>query len=110
MHIGDLDRSAVNSGTKWNATVTIKVHNASEGVVSNATVTGKWSNGATGTVTCVTNSSGICTITKTGISTSTTSVTFTVTNVTRSSFTYKSSSNHDPDGDSNGTVIIVSKP
>jgi len=110
LHIGDLDRSSTIASNKWNATVTIKVHNATEGLVASATVTGKWSNGVTGTVTCTTNSSGICTVTKTGISTTTTSITFTVTNVTRSNFTYKSSSNHDPDGDSNGTVIVVLKP
>ena len=109
MHIGDLDRSSAPSGTKWNATVTIQVHNASEGVVAGATVTGKWTNGASGTVTCVTNSSGVCTITKTGLSSNTLSVTFTVNNIARSSMTYRSASNHDPDTDSTGTVIIVSK-
>lgn len=109
MHIGDLDRASAASGSKWNATVTIQVHNASEGVVAGATVTGKWTNGASGTVTCVTNSSGVCTITKTGLSSNTLSVTFTVNNITRSSMTYRSASNHDPDADSSGTVIIVSK-
>ena len=109
MHIGDLDRSSVTSGTKWNATVTIYVHNNSEKTVANATVTGKWTNGATGTVTCVTNSSGMCTVTKAGLAIKTTSVTFTVTNITATSLTYKSTSNHDPDGDSNGTVIVVLK-
>jgi hypothetical protein len=38
------------------------------------------------------------------------SVTFTVNNVTRSGFTYQASANHDPDGDSNGTSIIVLQP
>jgi len=110
MHIGDLDRASVLSGTKWNATVTIKVHNAAEGVVANATVTGKWSNGATGTITCVTNSSGICTVTKTGLSSKTSSVKFTVTNITHATLTYLSSSNHDPETDSNGTAIVILKP
>jgi subtilisin family serine protease len=110
LHIGDLDRSSVLSGTKWNATVTIYVHNNNEKPVANATVTGKWTNGATGTVTCTTNSSGMCTVSKTGLATKTTSVTFTVTNITATSLTYKSTSNHDPDGDSTGTVIVISKP
>jgi hypothetical protein len=38
-----------------------------------------------------------------------TSVTFTVTNIT-SSLTYAATSNHDPDGSSNGTSITVIKP
>jgi hypothetical protein len=30
--------------------------------------------------------------------------------VTHATYTYQPSSNHDPDGDSNGTVITVNKP
>ena len=86
------------------------VHNNYEQLVANATVNGKWTNGASGTVSCTTNSSGMCQVSKTGLSTNTTSVTFTVTGVTRAPLTYRSSANHDPDGDSNGTTIMVSKP
>jgi hypothetical protein len=110
IHIGDLDRSSAVSGSKWNATVTIKVHTAAEGLLANATVTGNWTNGATGIVSCVTNSSGTCSVTKTGLSTKTTSVTFSVTGTTATSKTYQATANHDPDGDSAGTVIVVSKP
>ena len=110
MHVGDLDRSANLSGAKWNASVTINVQNAAEGVLAGVTVTGKWTNGATGTVTCTTNTSGTCTISKTGLGAKTTSVTFTVTSLTKSGWTYSSASNHDPDGDSTGTVIVVARP
>jgi hypothetical protein len=37
-------------------------------------------------------------------------VTFTITNMTRSGFSYAPGSNHDPDGDSTGTTIVVIKP
>ena len=37
-------------------------------------------------------------------------MTFTVVNVTHATFTYKSADNHDPDGDSNGTAITLSRP
>jgi len=110
LHVGDLDRSSVLAGTKWNGTVTIYVHDNNHQPVSGATVYGKWTNGATGNVSCATNSSGICSITKTGLKTTVASITFTVTNITRTGLTYQSSANHDPDGESNGTVIIVSKP
>jgi hypothetical protein len=110
MHIGDLDRSSVLSGAKWNATVTILVHNTNEQPVANASVTGGWTNGATGTASCTTNANGICSLTKTGLGKSTASITFTVTNVTAPSLTYTSTSNHDPDGESTGTVIVVTKP
>jgi serine protease AprX len=110
LHVGDLDRSATLSGSKWNAIVTVYVHNNYEQLVANAKVNGKWTNGATGTVSCTTNSSGTCQVSKTGLSTKKTSVTFTVTGVVRAPLTYQSSANHDPDGDSNGTAIAVSKP
>lgn len=110
MHVGDLDRSSTLSGTRWNATVTIYVHNAGEKPVANATVSGKWTNGATGTVSCITNTRGTCQVSKTKLTTSTLSVTFTVTNVTRATYTYSSAANHDPDVDSNGTSIIVLRP
>jgi hypothetical protein len=110
LHVGDLDRSSTLAGSKWNASVTVYVHDNNEKSVANATVTGKWTNGATGTVSCITNSSGLCQVSKTGLSTKTTSVTFTVTGVTHATLTYKSSANHDPDGDSTGTSITISKP
>lgn len=110
LHIGDLDRSSTLSGGKWNGTVTIFVHDTNHQPVSGATVSGKWTNGATGNVSCMTNSSGICSIAKTGLKTSVASITFTVTSITRSGLTYQSAANHDPDGDSNGTVIVVLKP
>jgi subtilisin family serine protease len=111
LHVGDLDRSATLSGSKWNAIVTVYVHDNNEKPVANATVSGGWTNGATGTVSCTTNSSGTCQVSKTGLNTKTTSsVTFTATGVTHATLTYKSSANHDPDGDSNGTSIVISKP
>jgi serine protease AprX len=109
MHVGDLDGSTVPGPTSWNATVTITVHDASENPVSGAVVTGSWSSGATGSGTCTTNASGQCSLIKNVRNTSL-SVTFTVTNVTKSGFSYNAAANHDPDGDSTGTVIIIAKP
>jgi hypothetical protein len=110
MHAGDLDDASTSQGSKWTASVTITVHDANHNLLANAVVTGKWSNGATGTVTCTTGSNGQCTVSKSGIGNGKSRVTFTVTNVARSSFTYASASNHDPDGSSNGTRIVVRKP
>jgi asparagine N-glycosylation enzyme membrane subunit Stt3 len=111
MHIGDLDAASTPGGTgKWNATVTITVHDTAHNPVAGVTVTGAWSNGATGTGSCVTNASGQCFLSKTGLRTTTNSVTFSVTNATHGSLTYQPASNHDPDGDSTGTTIIVNKP
>ncbi len=112
MHVGDLDRSSVstNNGRRWEATVTIKVVNASNAAVSGATVSGNWSNGATGNASCTTNASGLCSVAKSGLRTNVASVRYNVTNVTKSGATYNAAANSDPDGDSNGTFIIVNRP
>jgi subtilisin family serine protease len=110
-HIGDLDGANQTVNNKnWRALVTVTVHNDSHTVVANATVSGNWSGGLTGTGSCVTNASGVCTITSANISTRNTSATFTVSNVSASGYTYQASSNHDPESDSNGTAITITKP
>jgi hypothetical protein len=111
MHVGDLDGSGTpGTGGKWNAAVTITVHDSGDAPVSGATVSGSWSAGATGSASCVTNASGQCSVSKTGLRSNVNSVTFTVSNVTKSGSTYNSGANHDPEADSNGTVIIIAKP
>ena len=111
MHVGDLDGSAVVTGPggKWSATATITVHDDGEAAVANATVNGSWSAGANGSGSCVTNASGQCDITRNNIKRNSSSITFTVTNVTHATLTYNAA-NHDPDGDSNGTSIVIAKP
>lgn len=56
-----------------------------------------------------TDNSGQCAINENNIR-SGDSITFTVTGVAHDAFTYDAPGNHDPDGDSNGTSITVSKP
>jgi len=110
VHVGDLDGSAApGAKTRWDATVTITIHNESEGPVLGATVSGIWSGNVTGAGTCTTDSSGQCSITLDGLRTNVSSVTFTVTSVVESSSYYDSTANHDPDGDSDGTSITVNK-
>jgi hypothetical protein len=109
-YIADLDAGGLNNGSTWTALVTILAADNNGAPVSNATVEGSWSNGATGTATCTTNGSGLCTVSKSGIRKNISSATFTVTNVTANGLTYDATSNTDPDGDSNGTTITVSKP
>ena len=107
-HVGDLDGSSSSIGSiRWTAAVTVLVHDSIETPLAGATVYGKWNNGATGEGSCVTNSSGICSVFRPNIPSSVKKITFTVTRVVYSGLTYQASSNHDPDGDSNGTSIIV---
>ncbi len=108
MHVGDLDASAsLAKRARWNANVTITVHDESEGAVADATVSGLWSDGSSGS--CFTNNSGQCAIDRNNIR-SGDSITFTVTDVAHGAFTYSDAVNHDADGDSDGTSITVWKP
>jgi subtilisin family serine protease len=110
VHIGDLDGSSALVKNRWNATLSILVHDAAEVPIGGATVSGVWTNGVSGGASCVTNSSGWCDIAKTNLKTSVTSVTFTVNDIAASSAAYESADNHDPDQDSDGTTITVSMP
>jgi hypothetical protein len=110
IHVGDLDRLTGVDASGWWAQVTVRVHSATHGAVAGAVVTGTWSGGATGTAQCTTNIYGYCNVKKPGIPTSELSVTFTVDNVTKLGRVYSAIANHDPDGDSTGTVTTISSP
>jgi serine protease AprX len=90
--------------------VTITVHDSSHLPVSSATVSVSWSGGFSGSGSCTTNASGQCSVTSGSIRKRNSSTAMTVINVTHAVRTYNSSNNHDPDGDSNGTTITVTKP
>jgi hypothetical protein len=109
LHVGDLDRATAVATKDWTAIVYITIHDQFNNLVPNVTVTGLWSN-RLGTGSCTTDSTGICSIKRNKIKNNVSSVTLTVTNATRASYQYQASGNHDPDGDSNGTTITVSRP
>jgi hypothetical protein len=111
IHVGDLDatKSTINKNF-WRTSVTIALHDANEAPISGATVTGTWSGGTAGTATCTTGAAGTCSVSVPKIAVSQPSATFAVTNVAMAGRTYNASANHDPDGDSNGTTIAVTKP
>jgi hypothetical protein len=112
IHAGDLDASSLQNGGRWNATVTVVVHDNAEAVMSNAFVEAIWSDGANGGGSCTTDASGSCSITKQNLKNNVSSARFTVSNMTHASGSYDSSANHDPDdpADSDGSSIIVYKP
>lgn len=107
MHVGDLDRASTSQKSTWTATVTLTVHDSAHAQVADTVVSGSWNDGSTGS--CITTTTGQCAVSRSGISKATTSVKFTVTNVARAPFVYKPASNHDPDGDSSGTEVTVTR-
>ena len=108
--VADLDRSTSSTQTTWKAIVTTTVRDNTGKLIANARVTGNWGGGLTGTGACTTNSLGQCAITSAAIPKAQASVTFTITGITHATLTYRAANNADPDGDSNGTVITVTKP
>ncbi len=112
MHVGDLDATASLKGKsgRWEAIVTVTIHDAGHNPVANASVTATWSGDRNGSVTGTTASNGTVSFSTGSIMGQSGSVTLTIDNVTHSSLTYDAGSNHDPDGDSNGTTITVVKP
>jgi subtilisin family serine protease len=109
-HVGDLDRSTTSLKNGWTARVTITVHDSAHASVSGATVSGSWSGGYAGTATCTTGTTGQCSVTTGTMNKNRSSVTFSVTGVSHSTLMYQATSNHDSDGDSNGTAITATKP
>jgi len=85
MSIGALSGSATSRKGGWTADVTITVVDGSGAALSGATVTGTWSSGA-GT-TCTTVIDGTCTV-SVKVARKAPSVTWTVSNVTKASYTY----------------------
>jgi serine protease AprX len=106
-HVGDLDGAVTSQGGSWTAVVTITIHEASHVSVAGAGVSGSWTGGSTGS--CTTNGTGQCTVSRSSIPNGTKAATFTVAGVTHPSLTYRPADNHDPDGDSSGSSITVSR-
>jgi hypothetical protein len=93
MHVAALTPASTTNGKNgWKATVTIAITN-NNGPVANATVTASWSNGYSGSDSCVTNTSGTCSVATGRIATSVPSAVLTVSNVTHATLLYQPASN-----------------
>ncbi|MEH6590283.1 MAG: S8 family serine peptidase [Halioglobus sp.] len=110
LHVGDLDGvSNTAPRNRWTANVTVTVRDEAGQVVPGSLVSGQWSNGTSGSPTCNTLGDGRCTLSKSNLKGGVGSVTLAIVNITHADFDYFPGANVDPDGDSNGTVIVVNK-
>ncbi len=105
VHIVDLDGYGVSQGKAWNAFVDVYVGDGNGDPVENATVTGTWRRGQVSS--CITDKAGYCEIV---FSARGPRDTFTVSDITHAPLTYAPADNTDPDGDSDGTSITISRP
>ena len=110
VHVADLDGNATRQiAGVWAAEVTVMVHDEGHNPVVATEVSVTWSDGASGSGSCVTDGNGRCTLIIDNIPKREKNVTFTVVNIVDTTRSYQTSDNHDPEGDSDGTVIIVSR-
>jgi hypothetical protein len=107
LHVGDLDGRAKNVGAGWRAQVTTFVHDEGHRPLSGALVTIAVAGG--GRRSCTTTAAGRCEVIFPA-SDSAPSKTFTVTSLSKVGVGYVPAANHDPDPDSDGTVIVVNQP
>jgi PKD repeat protein len=105
MHIGDIDGTSTPQQNTWTATVAIAVHDSDHRPVAKAIVSASW-DGAP--VSCTTDATGGCLLSKSRIP-SKARVSVTVTNAVDGTHSYAPAGNHDPDGDSNGITIGLSR-
>jgi len=109
IHIGDLDGNALSGGNVWQAQVYILVHDQNDFPVANAVVSIQWEGGYIGSGSCTTNFNGLCVVVSDVVHKNVSSITMRVNAVSHTSLSYNSTANHDGDGDSNGTTIVVLK-
>ena len=84
--------ASIVNNNHWRATVTISVRDGTGAVLPNATVNGTWTVGAPDT--CTTGAAGTCAVTSDNFNRrNVSSVTFTVTGVTRAGYTYTQAAN-----------------
>ena len=119
VHVHDLDDlSQKLAKGAWKGMVNVTVRDSTEGSVTGFTVTGTFSqNGWSASYACIDGGfgdndglvNGVCRFDSGPFPSNHGKASFTVTSVTFDGHTYDSSANHDPDGDSDGTSIQLSK-
>jgi hypothetical protein len=112
MYVVDLDGVNSTNGSKWRTNVTVTVRDAGGQPVAAAKVYGTWSysSGAN----CTTDTAGQCSLLSSEFeSAEMSAISFAVDDVTHPEplvWAYDPTGNADPDGDSDGTTILVAKP
>jgi len=112
IHVGDLQGVVQReSSSTWLAEAIILVHDGEHAQMVDALVTAVWSTpaGSSFPVECTTDSAGVCTVSLDGISMNTESAALTVEMLSLPDYSYAPADNHDVDGDSDGTTVVVAR-
>lgn len=114
MHVGDIGARVKRAldGSTWQVLVRVRADNESHAAAPAGTViSGVWDDGSVGS--CATEVPGRCTIAKSDIPIGAGTATFRVTGLANPAYPEYGddlTANHDPNGDSDGTSITVSRP
>jgi predicted extracellular nuclease len=107
--IADLDGVGAQIVGRWLAVAIIYVHDEDGRPIEGATVHGTWFGDSVTPVSCITGSSGRCSVSTTAYR-RTGQVTFQVDDVIHPGAPYEPGANQDPDGDSDGTTLTITQP
>ena len=111
IHVADLDAisTRLRQGS-WSARVTVVVHGAGHQPVLGADVSGTFAQGGQSWArSCTTVAGGTCAVDSGQFPSNESKASFTVAGVSKAGLTYTPANNHDPDADSNGTTLSLSK-
>ena len=111
MHVADLDGAAFPDGDYWRAFLVVAASDADGVPVSGATIAmSVWSEGNLWAKTiCTTDARGRCVVSP-SVRPLVTGIAFRVEGMAHSNFVYQPAHNTDPDADSDGTFIKISRP
>jgi hypothetical protein len=112
IHVGDMAGFSQSIDRRtWSATARVSIHDHLHTGLSGVTVSGLWGGGVTGNATCTTDASGVCDVSIAVSGKKIKQVSFTVLNLhPAAGDSYVSEQNHDDDGNSDGTLIVIAKP
>jgi 5-hydroxyisourate hydrolase-like protein (transthyretin family) len=109
--VADLDGQSQADEDAWQARSRITILDSDGNPAENVTVEVTLSNGSAQLErTCITDSDGRCKVKSPVLGEESAFVSFTVQNVTHATLVYDPADNSDPDGDSDGTTIVVNRP
>jgi len=111
IHLGDLSAiSFQGNRNRWNAVVTILMHDSIEQPVEGVTINYSWIEGISEGGTCVTDADGICTIEQANIKANIGSVSLLVINLTHPQYDYQSTLDHSADGNGAQNPLRIASP
>lgn len=111
MHVSDLDAAVQNNGRTWLAQVGVTASMQNGQPLAGARVHGWWTyeNGRVEHVECMTDAQGSCTLATNEIRKRQGKVIFEVRDIVANQMVYNPQANTDPDGDTNGSEVLIHK-